>query len=260
MSAGRPVLADKTIWVTGGAGYLGSAITRALDTAGANVLCLDLPGKAAALVASAGLERTVALELDVNDAAALPSAVARLVATHGAPDGLVHLALATSSGFTFEELPAEAFQGTLDRSLAPTFVLSRELARAMQARGGGSLVLFSSMYGLVAPDARIYRGALKPNPVDYGVSKAGMIQLARYLAMQYGPAGVRCNCIAPGPFPSPAVQAAQPEFAATLAQRTMLGRIGRNEEMTGPVLFLLSDAASFVTGHTLVVDGGWTAW
>jgi NAD(P)-dependent dehydrogenase (short-subunit alcohol dehydrogenase family) len=87
-----------------------------------------------------------------------------------------------------------------------------------------------------------------------------LIQLTRYLAMHYGRDGVRCNCVTPGPFPNPAVQATHPEFVASLGQRTMLGRIGRNDEIVGPVLFLLSDAASFVTGHSLVVDGGWTVW
>jgi NAD(P)-dependent dehydrogenase (short-subunit alcohol dehydrogenase family) len=255
-----PSFAGKLIWITGGAGYLGSAITATLDAEGARVICLDLPGKAAALVAQHQLANTVPVELDVNDAAALPAAIAQLIAAHGTPDGLVHLALASSSGFILEDLPAEVFQSTLDRSLVPTFVLCRELAAAMKPHGGGSLVLFSSMYGVVAPDARLYRGGMKPNPIDYGVSKAGMIQLARYLAMHYGRHGIRCNTIAPGPFPSPAVQAAEPAFVGDIAQRTLLGRIGRNQEIVAPVCFLLSEGSSFVTGHNLAVDGGWTAW
>ncbi|MBE35644.1 MAG: gluconate 5-dehydrogenase [Opitutaceae bacterium] len=250
----------KTIWITGGAGYLGTPTTIALDQCCAKVLCIDLPGKAAALVKSANLQHTVPVELDVNDPATLPAAVAALIAEHGAPDGLAHLTVATSMGHTLEDLPAETFQATLDRSLVPTFVLCRELAKSMQASGGGSLVLFSSMYGLVPPDKHAYREEMKPNPIDYGVSKAGMIQLARYLAMHYGPDDIRVNCIAPGPFPNPVAQAANPDFVNTLNQKTMLRRIGRNNEMLGPVLFLLSDQASYVTGQTLSVDGGWTAW
>jgi NAD(P)-dependent dehydrogenase (short-subunit alcohol dehydrogenase family) len=92
------------------------------------------------------------------------------------------------------------------------------------------------------------------------VSKAGVLQLARYFAVHYGPLGIRCNCVTPGPFPSPKVQQLQPEFVAELNRKTPLNRVGRNEEIVGPTLFLLSDAASFVTGHSLVVDGGWTAW
>jgi len=250
----------KTIWITGGAGYLGTPTTIALDQCCAKVLCIDLPGKAAALIKEANLQRTVPIELDVNDPATLPAAVADLIAEHGAPDGLAHLTVASSVGHTLEDLPAEAFQATLDRSLVPTFVLCRELAKSMQATSGGSIVLFSSMYGLVPPDKHAYQEEMKPNPIDYGVSKAGMIQLARYLAMHYGPDGIRFNCIAPGPFPNPKAQAANPDFVKTLNQKTMLRRIGRNEEMLGPVLFLLSEQASYITGQTLSVDGGWTAW
>ncbi len=251
---------DKIVWITGGAGYLGTPTTIALDQCCAKVLCIDLPGKAAALIKEADLQHTVPIELDINDAATMPEAVAQLIAAHGPPDGLAHLTVASSIGHTLEDLPAETFQATLDRSLVPTFVLCRELAKSMQKTGGGSLVLFSSMYGLVPPDKHVYQEEMKPNPIDYGVSKAGMIQLARYLAMHYGPDGIRCNCIAPGPFPNPIAQTGNPEFIKSLNQKTMLRRIGRHEEMLGPVLFLLSDQASYITGQTLSVDGGWTAW
>jgi NAD(P)-dependent dehydrogenase (short-subunit alcohol dehydrogenase family) len=130
----------------------------------------------------------------------------------------------------------------------------------MKARGTGSLVLFASMYGIVAPDPRLYIAPLTPNPIDYGASKAAILQLMRYFSVHYGPHGLRCNCITPGPFPNPAVQTAHPGFVGELAKKTALNRIGSNSEIVGPTLFLLSDAASYVTGHSLVVDGGWTAW
>jgi NAD(P)-dependent dehydrogenase (short-subunit alcohol dehydrogenase family) len=202
----------------------------------------------------------VPVSWDVSDAAGLPARVADAVAAHGVPDGLVHLAFASSAGRRLEELTADEFQRTFDLALTPTFVLCRELAERMKPRGHGSLVLFSSMYGVVAPDPAVYPAPLIPNPVDYGASKAAVLQLSRYLAAHYGPAGLRCNCITPGPFPNPHVQAAHPAFATELARRTMLHRIGQSPEIVAPTLFLLSDGASFVTGHSLVVDGGWTAW
>jgi len=250
----------KLVWITGGAGYLGSAITRALDAQGAKVLCLDLPGRAETLVREQGLKSTVPVALDVNDAAALPAALDGLIAAHGLPDGVAHLAFASSSGRRLEDLPAGEFQKTFDQALTPTFVLCRALAEKMKLRGTGSIVLFASMYGVVAPDPRIYAAPLTPNPIDYGASKAAMLQLMRYLAVHYGPHGVRFNCITPGPFPNPAVQSAHPGFVGELAKKTPLNRIGRNDEIAGPALFLLSDASSYVTGHSLVVDGGWTAW
>ncbi len=253
-------LQGKTVWITGGAGYLGSVITRELDAQCAQVVCLDLPGRAEVLVREHALTRTVAVSLDVNDAATLPAALDALIATHGVPDGVAHLAFASSSGHRLETLPAAEFQKTLDLAVTPTFVLCRALAEKMKARGSGSIVLFSSMYGVVAPDPRIYHAPLLPNPIDYGAGKAALLQLARYFDVHYGPSGLRFNCITPGPFPNPAVQKSSPEFIGDLAKKTALNRVGTHTEIVGPTLFLLSDSASFVTGHSLVVDGGWTAW
>lgn len=253
-------LQKKTVWVSGGAGYLGSAISRELDAQCAKVVCLDLPGRAEALVREQRLTRTVPLAVDVNDATALPDALETIIAAHGLPDGVVHLAFASSSGYRLENLPADEFQKTLDRSLTPTFVFCRELAERMKARGSGSIVLFSSMYGMVSPDPRIYRQPLTPNPIDYGAGKAALLQMARYLGVHYGPSGIRFNCIVPGPFPNPNVQQVHPDLIAHLSERTALRRIGLNAEIVGPTLFLLTDSASYVTGHGLVVDGGWTAF
>ena len=253
-------LADKTIWVTGGAGYLGSAITEALDAEAAKVVCFDLAGRAEAFVADRNLQRTIPVTFDVADAAAIPAFVAENIATHGLPDGLVHLAFASSAGKRLEELPPEEFQKTFDLALTPTFALCRALAERMKPRGAGSIVLFSSMYGVVAPDPRIYRDPLTPNPIDYGASKAAILQLSRYFAVHYGPSGIRFNCVTPGPFPNPGLQKSQSDFIGELAHKTALNRIGQNAEIVGPTLFLLGDGASFVTGHSLAVDGGWTAW
>jgi NAD(P)-dependent dehydrogenase (short-subunit alcohol dehydrogenase family) len=253
-------LAGKTVWVTGGAGYLGSAITAELDQTCAKVLCFDLPGKAASYVREKQLTRTVPLELDCTDAAVLPAAVEALVAEHGVPDGVVHLVTASSSGKSLEQLSAADFGSTFDRALTPTFVLCRSLAEHMKALGRGSFVLFSSMYGLVAPDPRIYRQPMVTNPIDYGAAKAATLQLTRYLAVHYGPSGLRFNAVTPGPFPNPQVQSADAQFISELDQKTALRRIGHNHEIVGPTLFLLTDSASYVTGHSLVVDGGWTIW
>lgn len=253
-------LDGKCIWVTGGAGYLGSVITAELDIQCAKVVCIDLPGRGETLVRERKLSRTVPLSLNVNDADSLPTGIDAAVAAHGLPDGVVHLAMASSSGKRLEDLPPGEFQQTFDLALTPTFVLCRNLAERMKVRGSGSIVLFSSMYGVVAPDPRIYRDPMTPNPIDYGASKAAILQLSRYLAVHYGPAGIRFNCITPGPFPNPGVQHNHPNFIGDLARKTVLNRIGQNREIVGPTLFLLTDSASFVTGHSLVVDGGWTAW
>lgn len=253
-------LHGKSIWITGGAGYLGSALTRELDAEAAQVVCFDLDGRAEALVREHNLKRTIPVSLDVNDPKTLLAAIDQLVAEHGLPDGVAHLAFSSSSGHRLEDLPAELFQATFDRTLTPTFVLCRALAEKMKVRGSGNFVVFSSMYGVVSPDPRIYVEPMKPNPIDYGASKAALLQLTRYLAVHYGSANLRFNAITPGPFPPAAVQEANPKFAADLRAKTALNRCGVNDEIVGPTLFLLSDSASYVTGHSLVVDGGWTSW
>ena len=253
-------LAGKKIWVTGGAGYLGSAITTELDRVGAGVLCLDLPDRAATLVREQQLTRTTPVGVDLHDAARLPAMLETLLAAHGVPDGVVHLVTASSSGKRLEALTPAEFQRTFDLALTPTFLLCRTLAERMKPRGSGAFVLFASMYGLVAPDRSIYHEPMAPNPVDYGASKAATLQLSRYFAMHYGAAGLRFNCVTPGPFPNPVVQKNHPAFIADLGRKTVLQRIGHPREIVGPTLFLLTDSASFVTGHSLVVDGGWTIW
>lgn len=253
-------LEGKKIWVTGGAGYLGSAITIELDRVGAEVLCFDLPGKAAALVHDQKLERTTPLEVDVNNAATLPAQLEQLVEKHGLPDGVVHLVTASSSGKRLDVLTPEEFQRTFDLALTPTFILCRNLAERMKTRGSGAFVLFSSMYGVVAPDKDIYHDPMAPNPVDYGASKAATLQFSKYFAMHYGDAGLRFNCVTPGPFPHPGVQKQYPDFIKDLNRKNPMKRIGKNTEIVGPTLFLLTDSASYVTGLNLLVDGGWTIW
>ncbi|MEO6874623.1 MAG: SDR family oxidoreductase [Opitutaceae bacterium] len=253
-------LEGKQIWVTGGAGHLGSAIVRELDASGAHTLCIDLPGKAEALVHQHALRHTTPAAFDLTDVDGLPALIAQSAQVHGVPDGFVHLAYASSAGKRLEQLTPADFQHTFDKALTPAFVLSRAVAELMKPRGSGSIVLFSSMYGVVAPDPRIYPAGMTPNPIDYGASKAAVLQLARYLAVHYGPSGLRFNCVTPGPFPSAVVQQTHPALIGELSRKTALGRIGASADIVGPVLFLLTDSAAFVTGHSLAVDGGWTAW
>ena len=254
-------LENKTIWVTGGAGYFGGAITKELDPLCRKVICLDRPGRAEAFVAEEKLTRTIPVSQDLADVAVIPGLVEKLVAAHGVPDGLVNLTFASfGAGKGLAELPLTDFQKTVNDGVAPTFLLCRELAERMRPRGSGSFVIYASMYGVVAPNPKNYPAPMAPNSIDYGASKAALLQMSRYFAVHYGPAGLRFNCLTPGAFPHPPLVAAEPEFIARLSASAPLGRIGRRNEMVGPSPFLLSDGASYVTGHNLVVDGGWTAW
>ena len=244
-------LKDHHIWVVGGAGYLGAAVVELLQSLGAQVLCIDLANRAQDLVMERGWSNVAAASLDASDVAAVQA----FAAEREAPHGLVMMTYA-STAKRLEDLTPEDFDQANHGNLTATFVLARALAE----RGTRSLVLFSSMYGTVAPDVHLYEPPMTPNPVEYGVGKAGIQQMARYLAVHYGRKGVRCSSISPGPFPNPLIQRDRPEFIEKLSAKVPLGRVGQSPEIAGAVAFLLSDASSYITGQNIAVDGGWTSW
>ena len=253
-------LKGRDIWVVGGAGYLGQATIRLLVAAGARVLCADLDHRAADFVASASLTDAVEpATLNICDEAALTVFVVENIRQRGVPHGLVNLTYA-STAKTLEDLTGPDFDEVNHGGLTATFLLSRAVGQEMARLGRGSIVLFSSMYGSVSPDPGLYEPPMNKNPIEYGVGKAGIIQITRYLAVHWGNQKVRCNCISPGPFPNPSVQQSQPAFVERLAGKVPLGRVGQSPEVAGVVAFLLSEASAYITGHNLPVDGGWTSW
>ncbi|MET6996021.1 SDR family oxidoreductase [Chitinophaga defluvii] len=251
---------DKEIWVIGGAGYLGQATVSLLAAGGAKVLCADLEQRADSFLKTAALENNVTpATLDVRDENAIKQFVAHQVNSRGVPHGLVNLTY-TSTAKSMEELTGQDFDDANHGGLTATFLLAREVGREMVKAGRGSLVLFSSIYGSVSPDPAVYEAPMNKNPVEYGVGKAGIIQLTRYLAVHWGKAQIRCNCISPGPFPNPRVQEEHTGFVDRLRRKVPMNRVGQPAEIAGAVAFLLSDAAAYITGQNLFVDGGWSSW
>lgn len=253
-------LTAQRIWVIGGAGWLGQSTVLMLAEMGASVLCADLPGRSAAFLDKASFAGDITpVDLDAHDTDALLPFVEKYAASHGIPHGLVNLTYAATPK-RLADLTAADFDEVNHGNLTSAFILTRAVADLMATTGQGSVVLFSSMYGGVAPDPQVYESPMTPNPIEYGVNKAGMRQMARYLAVHYGARGLRFNTISPGPFPNAGIQESHPEFIARLSKKVPLGRVGAPVEIAGAVNFLLSDAASFITGIDLPVDGGWSAW
>jgi NAD(P)-dependent dehydrogenase (short-subunit alcohol dehydrogenase family) len=158
-----------------------------------------------------------------------------------------------------EEITSKDFNEANSINLTGSFLLARSVAKKMYQ--GGSIVMFSSMYGIVSPNPSSYPDDLNPNPIEYGVGKAGLLQMTRYLASYYGKKNIRVNAVAPGPFPNKDKESNDNSvFLDNLKKSTMLGRLGDSSETAGPIVFLLSNASSYITGHTLNIDGGWTSW
>ena len=249
--------------VTGGAGHLGRAMARALAEAGASVVIAgrDL---AAAREAASGLRasggRATALRLDVTNSRSVDRAIRSLdgldilVNNAYSPPGLPRRIPPHRARF-----PEDAdWMGGVDGSLGSVFRLVRAALPLLRGSGRASVINVATMYAIVSPDHGIYRDSGQDNPAYYGAAKAGILQLTRYWARLLARERIRVNAVSPGPFPHPYVGRSQRSFLRRLEAKVPLGRVGVPEELMGAVVFLAGDASSYVTGHNLVVDGGWT--
>jgi NAD(P)-dependent dehydrogenase (short-subunit alcohol dehydrogenase family) len=254
-------LTGRVAVVTGGCGHLGSAMCRALAEAGANVVVTSRQSEkaqafAAALPTITPDQQHQGLRLDHSTGAGVDSLLQQLDSRYGRVDVLVNNAH-TSLGKDWSTVTADEFRQQLDQATS-YFLLARGVRDlAVTRQRPASIVLLGSMYGLVGSYPDVYSGVCSASPVAYQVLKGGLVQMARHLAVYWAGDGVRVNCLSPGPFPA---ETAVPELQTRLASKVPLQRIGRPCELKGAVLFLASDASSYVTGQNLIVDGGWTAW
>jgi NAD(P)-dependent dehydrogenase (short-subunit alcohol dehydrogenase family) len=259
-------LTGRTAIVTGGAGRLGSEYVRTLGEAGARVASIDIRHSTPA----GGTAAALPIDVDIVDRQAVTAAVDRVVRELGTPDILVNNAGMGSSPVDaaletgrFEDYPEAAWDSMIDSHLKGTLFVSQAFIRAFRQASGrdGSIINVSSTYGVVTPDQSLYDyrrrdGAVYFKPVGYSVAKSGVLNFTRWLAEYCGPLGIRVNTLVPGGVRE---DGHAPEFVREYEKRTPLGRMAQPSDYNGAVLFLASRASSYMTGATLVVDGGWTA-
>jgi 2-deoxy-D-gluconate 3-dehydrogenase len=265
-------LTGKVALVTGGAGLLGLEFCLVLAEAGAAVAVVDLNAAAAHKVSrdlTGKGYQALAVPTDITDPTAVQIMRDTVLDKFGSLDILVNSAALDpkfdpghtepgSSG-AFEDYPLAAWQQALDVNLTGMFLVSQAVAPAMLAQKGGVIINVCSMYGLVGPDQRLYQREGQPprfKPAYYSVTKAGVLGFTKYLATYYAGKHIRVNALTPGGVFNGHDEAFLQEYAA----RAVLGRMAERHEMNGALLFLASEASSYMTGANLVVDGGWTAW
>lgn len=257
--------------VTGALGQLGPIWIEALLDAGATVAGVDLPTapvseRFAALCERFGPARLVLFRADIRDLEQLQRVRERCEQELGLPHVLVNNAgvdqppNTDAPQYRLEEIPPQAFERVVEVNLYGTFRVIQVFGSAMARAGRGSIINIGSLYASVAPDQRFYDHLpFDPpflKPPAYGASKAGVVNLTRYLAALWGPAGVRVNALSPGGV----LGGQDPEFKRKFCARVPLGRMAEAGDLVGPLLFLASDASRYVTGIDLLVDGGFTAW
>jgi len=265
-------LAGRTALVTGGAGLLGRQFTQALGEAGAKVVVADLDfGQAeahAGKLTDAGID-ALPVQVNVTDPASVSGMVASAVNHFGSLDVIVNSAaldpkfdpenVDAQSGNAFESYPLDTWKKAIDVNLTGMFLTCQAAARQMVGQKYGKIINICSTYGLVGPDQRLYErpdGPRQYKPVYYTVSKAGVLGLTKYLATYYAGTEIRVNALTPG-----GVYNQHDEtFLKAYSSRTVIGRMAHQDEMSGAIVFLASEASSYMTGANLVVDGGWTAW
>ncbi len=256
-------LTGKVALITGATGHLGTALSHALAEAGATVIAASRRQESGRAVAdklpSPGGAKHRAVAMDYIDIPSVERGFAQAVADAGQVDIVVNNGLSReSAAHDWTNVTAEEFTEHLSNNTG-YFILSRLLRdHVVKRKAPGNVVMIGSMYGVVGSYPEAYEGVSTASPVQYHALKGGTSHMTRHLAVYWARDNVRVNCLSPGPFPIPGGIPA--EMERRLCAKSPMHRMGRPWELKGALVFLASDASSYITGQNLLVDGGWTAW
>lgn len=258
-------LSGKIAVVTGGAGFLGKQYCRALAEYGATVVVADIDKEKCAAIAGEISKGAVGLSVNLSREESVCDWAKTICGRFGTVDVLINNAAVKSPNFfaPLEGFPLRDWNQVIAVNITGAFLAIREIGGCMAKRGKGSIVNVSSIYGVVGPDQRIYEGSWYEEqggaintPIVYTASKGALIAMTKYLAAYWGPKGIRTNTLTPG-----GVKAGQNNiFHEKYSNRVPLGRMAVPEDLIGALIFLASDASSYVNGQNIIVDGGLTAW
>ena len=259
-------LSEKTAVVTGAAGQLGGEYVRALLGAGASVAALDIrPDNPKGNLKEIESERFQLTEVDITSRASIQSALETVTARFGNPDILINNAAIDAPPDAceqetgpFETYPESSWELMMDVNLKGLFLCCQVIGGHMARTGGGSIINISSIYGMVSPDQRIYEYKDKPffKPVTYSVTKSGILNLSRYLATYWAKNNVRVNTLTLGGV----FNNQDNVFLENYTDKVPLGRMAKQNEYNGAILYLASGASSYMTGANIIIDGGYSCW
>ena len=264
-------LEGRNIVITGSSGLLGSQYANTLSSAGANIILLDIDTTKNEKLKSALVKKyknkISAYTLDISNQTEVNKTSKKIMKDFKKIDGLINNAAYTSKGAkeksdnafgSFENFPIDIWQKSLDINLSGVFFCSQAFGKIMAKQGKGVIVNIASSYGLVGADQRIYGKSGLNLPISYAATKGAIVNFTRYLAAYWHGKNIRVNTLSPGGVMDKTYQ--EKSFIKKYSDKTILGRMANKDEYNGAMLFLISDASSYMTGANLVVDGGWTSW
>jgi len=257
-------MTEKTVIITGAAGLLGEQYAKGLSEYGANVVLADMDYSKSKILTKELSEKfhtsPFPIKVDVSKKNSIKNLVNKTLKKYSKIDVLINNAAYQGNNkirsTTFVDLPLSEWNKAISVNLTGMFLSCQEVGKIMEKQKKGVIINISSTYGLVAPDQRIYGKSKQNAAIFYSATKSGVLNLTRYLASYWNKKGIRVNTLTPG-----GVEKGQDSsFIKKYSEKTMLGRMAKKDDYVGAMIFLASDASSYMTGSNLVVDGGWTAW